>query len=228
MNRLLVLASTLAAIALPAAAQTPLEAVLSAEPTGPLYSFDMTFEGKNIQASGRVDPSQPEGERITVYTPAEDEWDEAFRTAIDEMEADAKGEIWCADLAEHIPADAVLLEETDKTSTYTFTPRAGADAPEEEKLFKNLKGRVTIANENPAILALHMMAEKAFKPAPIARIKTFNMQIDCARSPDGRTYVAQFDMSVSGSALMQKFDEREIRTISNLQQVAENAPALTD
>lgn len=216
-----IMATSLIAFGLAASAygQTPLEAALAVSTDGPIYSYDLTFQDNEINASGRLDPSQPEGQRIQVDTPAEADWDDDFREAIAKMEADTEGDIWCSSLAENIPADATLEEETETSAIYSFTPQASLDEPDEGKFFSKLKGRVTIDKINPAILAFQMVSLAPFKPVPIAKVSAFEMKVSCARSPDGRTYGETMEMNVSGSAMFQKFEEFERRQISNLKEV---------
>jgi len=199
--------------------QTPLEAALSATVDGPIYSYDLTFQNNELNATGRLDPSRPLGQRIQVDTPQEADWDDDFREAIAEMESETEGDIWCSSFAENIPADAALEEETETKAIYSFTPQANPDEPEEGKFFSKLKGRVTIDKINPAILTFQMFAISPFKPVPVAKVTAFDMTVSCARSPDGRTYGETMEVNVSGSAMFQKFEEFERRQISNLKEV---------
>jgi hypothetical protein len=67
-----------------------------------------------------------------------------------------------------------------------------------------------------------MVAEKPFRPLPIARINQFEMKVVCNRAPDGRTHVARVDVDISGSAMMKDFSESERQTITNLKAVPES------
>lgn len=207
--------AALLALALPAAAD-PLADALSAAAEGPLYAYDMIYETGEIRATGSVDPSQPEGSRVIVKTPAKADWPEDFEEGVAEIDKDADGDIWCSQFAEIIPADAELVSETGSTATYTFQPNADPDDPDDAKFMKHIRGEVTIDTANPAITSFRMYAPKPFKPAMVAKVNTFQMTAKCTRAPDGRTYVEQFNMKVAGSAMMQSFEERMARTISNL------------
>ncbi|MEO1101112.1 MAG: hypothetical protein AAFW65_04635 [Pseudomonadota bacterium] len=195
----------------------PLAAALAAASDGPLYAYDMTFEGSGVTERGKVDPTQPEGQRITVDSPAREAWPDGFEEDLKELDADADGDIWCAGLAEHVPEAVTLIEETDRTATYTFVPEPGENADgTDRKVMKKLIGEITVDTINPAILAFSMKAPKPFKPALVAKIETFDMSVQCARAPDGRTYVEEMNMIVEGSALGQSFSERARQAITQL------------
>lgn len=215
----------LAALALTALAPLPalagpLQDAMAASPDGPLYTFDLAYRAGDIDALMRVDPSRPEGERLTVLSPDESDWSEELVELIADMQAKSDGDIWCNSLSEHIPADASLVSETDTTATYTFTPLPSADADKnEKKVIKHLTGSVVVNKAEPAILSFRMASTKPFKPMAVAKINDFDMQVACARAPDGRTHIASMDTSLSGSAMMQAFSQSEHQAISNLQPV---------
>jgi hypothetical protein len=75
---------------------------------------------------------------------------------------------------------------------------------------------VTVSKETPAILAFEMFADKPFKPGLAARVDSFSMKVNCAPAPDGRTYIRDFALDVSGNAMMQAFSQSERREITNL------------
>ncbi len=205
-------------LVVPVAAADPLlEMMWAQSKDGPIYAYEMTYEEGDLLATGKVDPSQPEGERITVYSPAEEDWSEDFAGGLAEMEAETDGDIWCADFGDLVPEDADLNAETADTATYAFTPKPEDDADgTEKKMMKKLDGEIKIAKSDGAVLAFKMSAPKPFKPAIVAKIDTFSMAANCARAPDGRTYVSDFNLDISGSAMMQEFEEQVSRRITAL------------
>ena len=74
MFRSLAVSASLIALAAPALAQSPLEQALAASAEGPLYAFDLTLSAGEVDALMRVDPSQPEGERLSVISPEPEDW----------------------------------------------------------------------------------------------------------------------------------------------------------
>jgi len=200
-----------------AAADPVMEMMRSLSTEGPVYSYEMSYSDADLTATGLIDPSQPEGQRIEIYSPSESEWSNDFRDGIAEMDAETEGDIWCADFAEMVPGNVKAVSEDDASVTYAFTPNPEADADKtEKKMMKQLNGSVTLAKEDGAILAFNMILPKPYKPAMVAKINRFEMAATCDRAPDGRTYVEQFNFDISGSAMMQNFEESVSRTITKL------------
>jgi len=217
MFRSFAVSASLIALAASALAQSPLEQALSASADGPLYAFDLTLSSDEVDALMRVDPSQPEGKRLSVISPEPEDWSEDFAKRVENMKANTDGEIWCQDFAENIPAaDAKLVSETDTTATYSFRPKPGAEPDDMDKVYKHLIGKVVVDKTAPGILNYEMVAEKPFKPMPVAKIKQFEMKVACDRAPDGRTHVASLDVTVEGSAMMKSFSQSDRQLISNL------------
>ena len=203
-------------VAFPAFAETPLEAALAAPTEGPSYRFDLKVEGDDLKAEAQVDPSLPEGERLTLISPAADTLEGDAAERYEQLRENTSGDkIWCSSFNENIPADAKMISESGEAAVYSFTPLPGEDK-ESAKLYKHLTGRVTVSKQAPGILAFEMFAEKPFKPAMVAKIDSFRMKVNCAAAPDGRTYVRDMTMDVSGNAMMQPFNQSERREITNL------------
>ena len=211
-------AATLAAM--PAVADglpAPLQAALAATTDGPIYAYEMIYDDGEVRATGEIDATRPEGERVSVSSPAKDTWSDDFRESIAEMDAEADGDIWCQDIGEHVPETVELVEETAERATYVFRPRPEADADgTDKKFFRNLVGEITVDKTDPAILAFSMRAPKPFKPAFVAKIEAFELAITCARAPDGRTYVETMSTMIRGSAMGQKFDEGHVQEITRV------------
>lgn len=209
----------LAAIGLstPASADPILEMMRSLSKEGPIYSYEMSYTDAEVSANGLIDPSKPEGERIKIYTPDESEWSKDFRDGLVEMEAETDGDIWCSDFAKMVPDNPETASEDASSITYAFTPMPEADADKtEQKMIKQMNATVTLDKADGSVLAFDMMLPKPYKPAMVAKINHFEMGVSCDRAPDGRTYVEQFNLDISGSAMMQSFEETVSRRITKL------------
>ncbi len=203
----------------------PLEAALADRSDGQIYSYDLRFESPQVAANGRVDPSRPKGERVTVAAPAKEDWPDGFERVIERIDDEADGDIWCASLSEQVPDDVELLTEDDQTAVYTFTPAPPPEAQDRDaKLFKNLVAELTVSKTESDVLGLRMIAPKAFKPSIAARIREFELSITCAPGPDGRRYSQNVVTRVKGSAAFRSFEQETVRTISALQPVGDAAP----
>ncbi len=214
----LVFVSAFALVSSGAAAADPLlEMMRSVSKDGPVYAYEMTYQDADFTAEGTIDPSQPEGQRISVTHPDPSEWSDDFRDGLEEMDAETDGDIWCTDFAEMVPDSAALESETDKAAVYTFTPVPEADADNnEKKMMKKLDGTVTLDKADGSVLAFNMVLPAPYKPAIVAKINAFELDATCARAPDGRTFVESFNFSIEGSAMMQNFSETVSRSITKL------------
>ena len=110
MSRILTLALLSTSLALPISADPVIDMMRSQSTEGPVYAYEMTYAEADMVVTGTIDPSQPEGQRIQVTSPAESEWTAEFRDQLEDMEAETKGDIWCADFAELVPATATALD----------------------------------------------------------------------------------------------------------------------
>jgi len=184
---------------------------------GPLYAYETQFAWDGIPATARVDPSQPAGERIKILTPTESDWSDTFREELETRDASAEGDIWCTEFGQMVPMDAKITAESDTTVTYAFTPVPEPDADRnEQKMMKQLDGTVILDRTDGAVLAFRMHLPKPYKPAMVAKINAFEMDVACARAPDGRTFIEDFKFDISGSAMMQSFEESVSRQITKL------------
>jgi len=218
-------ALALASATLPALAETPLEKARAAPTDGPLYAFDLSIDDGKLKAKAKVDPSRPEGERLTLVSPDASTLEGDAADKYEALREATTGEnIWCSNFASNIPDDAKLISESGEAAVYSFRPIPEDKKDEMAKVYKYLTGRVTVSKETPSILAFEMFAEKAFKPAIVARVDSFSMKATCDYAPDGRTYIRDFKMNLSGNAMMQPFTQSERREITNLVALPESAP----
>lgn len=207
-------------VSTPALAQTPLQRAMDAPTRGPVYSYDISYSTPKIKAAGRIDPTRPVGKRVTVTRPAKSAWTKEFKEAVAEAEKNGDKDFWCSAMFESIPANARLISETATTATYAFKPKLNMENKDDAKFSKNLTGRVTVDKKAPAILSYHLTAPKSFKINLLARINSFNLDLSCARAPDGRTYVKRSEVKVSGSALGKSFSENRLQQHGGLKRAS--------
>ncbi|MEZ5997985.1 MAG: hypothetical protein R3B98_04765 [Hyphomonas sp.] len=223
MVRLRLTGLLLAAVALPAFAEDPLEDAREVSKDGPLYIFDVEIQDDTLDVTARVDPTKPEGSRLILVSPDESSFDEQAAARYAELKENTKGDVWCSNFASNIPDDAELISESQVEAVYKFRPIPDADAGDMAKSYKHLTGRVTVSKEHPGITAFEMVNEKPFKPMPIAKVNTFEMKVACAFAPDGRTYIRDLTLNIAGSAMLQKFSQTEHRKITGLTPIPETA-----
>lgn len=207
------------ALAIPAGAQTwpgPLLAASDKSDSRPAYAYDLAIEVAGQAAKARIDPSAPEGERLTILSPPEAGQGEELREVIMNIGNNLDGQIGCARMLDMVPEAVELVGEDGESATYRFTPQPLPEMEgQQRKLMTRLEGQVTVSKSRPDVLAYAMTLPKPYKPAIVAKIDTFQMEVSCAPGPEGRQISARRVMDISGSALGNAFGDREVYTISN-------------
>lgn len=209
----------LAALCLPASADTLLEKARQMSKEGPAYRFDLAVEDGSQNYVLKVDQARPENSRVVSMTPDVSALDKEAAKRAEKLKAETKGDIWCSNLMENIPATAKRASETPKTATYSFKPLPGEDGDMKD-VVKHLTGTATFDKASGYMLTYELSAPKAFKPVAVAKVSSFNMKVTCKAAPDGRTHIDTFALDLAGSAMMQPFSQSERRRISNLVEVA--------
>ena len=163
MSRSFFLSAFALSATLSASADPLLEMMRNVSKDGPVYAYEMTYSGEGVVATGKIDPSQPEGQRIDLYTPEMSELSEEFQEGIQEMDAESDGDIWCTDFAEMVPSNAEVSTQDDVSVTYAKTPDAAAEADKtEQKMMKKMNGTVTLDKSDGAVLAFSMTLPKPY------------------------------------------------------------------
>lgn len=220
MHRLLAVTSLVIAVAFPASADAVLQKARSKAKDGPLYVFNVSVNDGETDFKLTVDPSKPEGKRVTKITPAPASLKGDAAKRAEALETRTGGDIWCSRFMENIPANAKRTTETDTTATFSFTPLPGKNDGRMGDAYKYLNGTVLIDKANGNVLRYEMTSPKPFKPAAVAKVDRFNFKVTCKPSPDGRTHIETLDLDLKGSAMMQAFEQKESRRVSNLQPIA--------
>ncbi len=228
MPRLLSAACLLLGLAaLPAAADTLLERARAVSKDGPAYILDMAFDyGSSERIQMTVDQSRPEGERVIAITPDPVTLTGDAARRAERLQARTGGDIWCSRFMVNIPASARRISEAADRATYRFTPQPGPDEDGDiARAYRHLEGTAILDSATGHILNFTLIAPKPFKPAVVAKVDTFSMDVDCAAAPDGRTHIETFRLDLNGSAMMQAFSQTEARRVSNLRPALAGATA---
>lgn len=222
MRRHLFASCLLLAAALPASADAVLQKARAVSKEGPLYLFDVDVRDGPDQFRMTVDPSQPEGQRVTRITPAPASLKGDAAKKGERLQKRTEGDIWCSGFTENIPANAKRTSETAQTATFSFTPLPGKDDGQMGEAFKHLNGTAVIDKATGGILSYEMTSPKAFKPAAVAKVDRFSLKVACKAAPDGRTHIERFTLDLKGSALMKPFEQSETRLVSNLKAIPDS------
>lgn len=219
MHRFLAVSCLVFCAALPASADAVLKKARAMSAEGPVYTFNVDVIDAETDFKMTVDPSQPEGKRVTKISPAPSSLKGDAAKRAEMLQKRTAGDIWCNRFMENIPATAKRTAETDTTATFSFTPLPGKNDGQMGEAYKFLNGTATIDKSTGAVLRYEMVSPKAFKPAAVAKVDRFSMKVACKPAPDGRTHIDSLVMDVKGSALMKPFEQKETRRVSNLQAI---------
>ncbi|MEL7198672.1 MAG: hypothetical protein AAGL10_10180 [Pseudomonadota bacterium] len=200
----------------------PLIAALDAKTSGPVYSYQLDITVDDFTGRARIYPDRAIGKRVAMISPKRTALTSDERKGLKDIDKDASEDFWCHHFAKRIPRKgARLVRQTASTATYRFNPLPDPKDKDDAKLMKHLTGTVTVAKDRPAILSFALSAPKSFKPAVVARVDTFSLKAQCDRSPDGRTFVKTIDLKVTGSAMLQSFEDKQSRRHSALRRIAD-------
>ena len=192
----------------------PLAAAIETEDR-PVYAFDLHVIDGETELKGRLDATKPEGARFTLSDAyPETSLTKEDRAIIKTIDEGARGEIFCDQHGDLIGTAVSELSRTEDTITYSFEPQPEDES--DEKIFKNLRGEVTVWTENPDVKSIRMYAPKSFKPAMVAKIDAFDMTISCVRGPDGHAVRAAITQAIEGSAMGQSIDQSSTYRVSNI------------
>ncbi len=219
MKRLSLIIATLMAAPL-SFAQTPLEAFHSAASIdAPTYTYDIQINNGDKDIYGIINPSAPMGERLTITSPAEDDWSKKFRKRAKTMRKHAEGNIWCQQFSHMVPEDADLISETDTTARYAFQPQQGDKSDDLSEIAEHLDGFITLEKTTGNIYAFEMISTKPFKPMVMAKINDFQLKVSCAPAPNGFMHIKHIETTMKGKAMAKSISQHETQTISNLQEI---------
>jgi hypothetical protein len=195
-----------------------LKQALTQQNKGPIYSYQLNYMSNgNTIGTLSIDPTQASGKRTKIIASSAPTGSMTIAEFAQEVEKEPVQGIWCSRFAENIPASVALISRTPTTETYGFTPIASPEMDSlEKKVITSLKGEITISSTNPAVLGFSMRSTKAIKPMLLVRLDKFELNVTCARAPDGRTYAQKESSESKGSAMGQSLDEKEDVIISNL------------
>lgn len=209
--------SLAAGLALPASADDLLTALRSKVFDAPAMAFTTEFTRDGFAATARVDPSQPEGGRFVVTEPAEEDWPEDFAEFVETSDQNTKGEVWCSQFLERVPADAERTAEADGSVTFAFTPEAEDDADDtERKLFRKLSGTLVVAPDTLTVTRYQLTLPEPAKPHFLARVNSFELLAECAPSENGNSHLTRFEFAIEGSAMGQSFHQQETRLLREM------------
>lgn len=131
--------------------------------------------------------------------------------------ADPEEDIWCDGFDDQIGSDVKLVSEDTQTATFEYmaNPDTAGDK-HEAKILKHTQITVDVDKSHQTVTRFHYKLQKPVKPMMVAKVENFEMIGSCETLPTGRAYVARLETKVSGSAMMQPFDQHTVQEFTHL------------
>jgi|GEM_PF-267844 len=177
----------------------PLRMAIAQNDVLPTFTFDIERtstdtgeDGETRTGYARVDMRAPEFKQITpAHLIVPDQPGSSF-SALAGIENALEDGVWCSSLISTPPDpdDVEIIAEDADTITYQFKPGIPEDADgPEKKMTKRMLTTVEVSRENPAILSYEQHLTKPVTIYVVAKIKSFDRSVSCARGPSGHTYI---------------------------------------
>ena len=201
-----------------------------------LHTVDVTVSGSKgdeirepVTARLRIDPSQPEGSRVTILSRTNEDakdMNKALEDLIEQIEEndleDQVDGFWCsARDSEDFPISpenfTVLSEENGVTRLRPVPERKvqlmmgeddideldGRDRAIAKKLIDRLDGELRLSSVDGQMAGMSFEMTRPMSVMLIAKIKQMAMDVECDRAPNGYPYVSRFSMYVEAGAFGQ-------------------------
>jgi len=202
-----------------------------------LSEFD-SDGSRDVQAEIRVDPSKPAGSRTRIVTSSHGhrklltEFLEEIENPKTEM-AELADDFWCKSIHDNEDVDLstyTVVSQTDTEAMLRPNPeilsemliRKHSDDMDKserkmkKKLLKRIDGNIIVSKRDGSTKAFYVEMSRSMKVKTIVKIKTRNLEQNCAIAPNGYRYKSKMEFSVNGKALGQKFGADHDVRISDL------------
>jgi len=176
----------------------PLRTAIEGNDAVPTFSFDVERtstdtgeDGETRTAYARVNLTAPEFKQITPAHLIDSEQPGSSFSALAGIENAIEDGIWCSGLVSTSPDpdDVEIIAEDSETITYQFRPATAEDADgPEKKIARRSLVTVVVSREDPAILSYERHLTKTVTLYVVAKIKSVDLSVQCARGPSGNTY----------------------------------------
>lgn len=201
-----------------------------------IHTVDVHVSGRKgdkvrepVTARLRIDPSQPEGSRVTLLSRSdadEEDMNNALEDLIEQIEdndlEDQADGFWCSardsEAFPITPENFTVMSDADGTTRLQPTPdrmvqlMMGEDDLSEldgrergiaKKLDDRLDGELRLDSADGHMQGMHFRMTRPMTVMLIAKIREMEMEVDCERAPNGYPFVSRFFMHVEAGAFGQ-------------------------
>ena len=201
-----------------------------------IHTVDVTVAGSKgdeirepLTARLRIDPSQPEGSRVTVLSRSESDakdMEKALEDLIEQIEEndleDQADGFWCSardsDAFPISPENFTVLAEGNGITRLRPVPERkvqlmmgeddlddldGRDRAIAKKLIDRLDGELRLSSVDGHMAGMSFEMTRPMSVMLIAKIEQMSMDVECDRAPNGYPFVSRFSMYVEAGAFGQ-------------------------
>ncbi len=197
-----------------------LKTALAEQKNEATYSFKINIEQYGevsyLFVEALIDPSRSPNERIEILSPrpGSERGDAKLLGVIDESIPES---IWCSAIADSIPKDVVLVEETPDILVFSFRPKVSKDNPTvNRRIFKKLEGQIVIEKNTMTVRSYRLKNRKHIRMMVVAKLRKFLFEMECELAPNGRSYKSKGTMTMEIGILGERSTETQTTLISNL------------
>lgn len=186
------------------------------------YSYMLRFESSDdteeVSYEVLIDPSRPPDERRQILSlrPGSESGDDVeLRQEIDEHVPE---KIWCSAVADAMPKNVAVVEESADILVVRFRPKFGKqDIPNGmRKLFKKLEGEIVIDKNTMTVRSYRLHNRKHVRVMFVAKIRRFLVEMECELAPNGDSYASKQIWTLEIGAFGQRRVSTATTLISNL------------
>lgn len=188
-----------------------------------LPSYQLNVRNSEFDLVANVFSHRPNGERIEVLAPLQEDRPDKFDEIIEKYNEKADGDIWCDNVDELIGEVEQRTTISDNQIRFQFKPDfSNAEDKTLSAYGKVAKGEVELIKEQAdtnaqwQVKSVRIALERPFKPTMMAKITELNINMECQPDSTGRMYFSRIHTSVKGSALGNSFEQEDIQTISDV------------
>ena len=190
-----------------------------ASPAAPaLYAYDFTDRtvGDTVTVTrGRIDPSRPKGQRVTIFESTGDR--DSLKRLDQRYERDADGDIRC--LRSFGGAERLVGDRPGAGGERIFSfqplPRRSAGS-EEKQVYRRMSAEILVDESSGLVRSFSASLTQPVRPFIGVNLEAMDLSGECRPGPDGTPVLSSARTRMKGAAFGQSLSFDVVQTISNL------------
>lgn len=185
---------------------------------GGRWAFTVTVRTGEVTVVARFDPSQPEGRRWQALAPSVEEMDDDALQTFEELsqseDADLEIVLDGARARALVCENPAVVARSDRE--IVVRSAVSPDAVGGDAFAENLVGETRVRTDSPRIVGHRLIALKPFKPNPMVKLITFEVEMEVGEVfAGGPLAVVSSREEVAGRAFLQAYRKTKVKTYSD-------------